>query len=110
MPESLRKKSFFFSCVDTNQDNIFNSNSTGPQDGGFDTSAWGNYANYYPIQNQYNNFNPNQGNNSSANNNNNTNYNNQSRVNQKGRPNNQRQQASNNSVVVCCCPWRWQTI
>jgi len=85
----------FLRFIDYNQQNNSNPYASGPQDGGFDTSAWGNYTNYYPIQNQ--------------NNNNNNNNNNQSRGNQRPRSNNQnnhqrQQQTSNNSVVVCKCP------
>jgi hypothetical protein len=94
MSDSLRTKCFYRSCVDYNQDHSLNSNTPGPQDGGFDTSAWGNYNNYYPIQNQSNN------------NNNNNNSNQPSRADQRSRPSSQRQQTSNNSVVVCCCPWK----
>ena len=93
----LIKGVFYYSYIDYNQDNSFNSNVPGPQDGGFDTSAWGNYTNYYPIQNQYSN-------------NNNTNTTNQSRGNQRPRSNNPRQQTSNNSVVVCCCHWKRQIL
>ncbi|CAF1959385.1 unnamed protein product [Rotaria magnacalcarata] len=64
----------------------------GPQDGGFDTRAWGNYENYYPMQTQNNNTN-------SYYNNNNV----QSRAgNQYSRPNNpQRKQPSSTPVVSC---------
>ena len=80
---------YIFLFTDYNQQNQYNSFAPGPQDGGFDTSAWGNYTNYYPVPHQ---------------NNNNTN-NNQPRGNQRPRSNyqnnQQRQQTSNNSVVVC---------
>jgi hypothetical protein len=78
-----------FSFIDYNQQTNSNPYVAGPQDGGFDTSAWGNYTNYYPVQNQNNN-------------------NNQQRGNQRPRSNyqnnHQRQQTSNNSVVVCNRP------
>ncbi len=82
--------------IDYNQPNNSNSSVSGPQDGGFDTSGWGNYTNYYPIQNQHNN-----------NNNNNT-TNNHPRGNQRPRSNQQRQQTTNNSVVVCHYPSKMQ--
>ena len=61
----------------------------GPQDGGFDTSGWGNYGNYYPMQNQHPN--PNQ-------------YQQVRPNDQRPRPNQQnnqpRQQAASSNVVV----------
>ncbi len=83
--------------IDYNQPNNSNSSGFGPQDGGFDTSGWGNYTNYYPIQNQHNN-----------NNNNNNTTNNHPRGNQRPRSNQQRQQTTNNSVVVCHYPSKMQ--
>ncbi|CAM4876135.1 unnamed protein product [Rotaria socialis] len=64
----------------------------GPQDGGFDTRAWGNYENYYPMQTQNNNTHSYH------------NYNNaQPRAdNQYSRLNNpQRKQPSSNPAVSC---------
>ena len=90
--------------IDLNQQNNSNSFVPGPHDGGFDTSGWGNYTNYYPIQNQNNYTNTNNNNNNNNYNNNTNNNNNQARGNQRPRSNQQRQQPSNNSVVVRNCP------
>ncbi|CAF4725446.1 unnamed protein product [Rotaria sp. Silwood1] len=75
-----------------NQQMNFNSFLSGPQDGGFDTSAWENYTNYYPIQIENN-----------ANNNNIHSRGTQRlRTNQQANhQNNQGKQAGYSSVVPC---------
>ncbi|CAF4858894.1 unnamed protein product [Rotaria sp. Silwood1] len=75
-----------------NQQMNFNSFLSGPQDGGFDTSAWENYTNYYPIQIENN-----------ANNNNIHSRGTQRlRTNQQANhQNNQGKQAAYSSVVPC---------
>ncbi|CAF1653369.1 unnamed protein product, partial [Adineta ricciae] len=65
---------------------IANQSAFGPQEGGFDTSGWGNYTNYYPVSQQV--------------------FNNQPRGNdarpRSNHQNNQsRQQTSNNTVLAC---------
>jgi hypothetical protein len=72
---------FSYRILESNQDTF--SNVPGPQDGGFDTSAWGNYTNYYPIQQRDNS----------------NNYS-HARGNQRPRSNNQRQPPTNNNVIV----------
>lgn len=42
----------FFSLKDNFQQDNADFSTCGPQDGGFDTSAWGKYESYYPIKAQ----------------------------------------------------------
>ncbi|CAF0864172.1 unnamed protein product [Rotaria sordida] len=78
------------------QQTYFYPYSSGPQDGGFDTSAWGNYTNYYPIQIE-NNMNPNGINNNAP-----PRDNQRLRTNQQGNhQNNQGRKPSNSAVISC---------
>ncbi|CAF1285953.1 unnamed protein product [Adineta steineri] len=74
-----------------NQQNYPDQYPPGPQDGGFDTSAWGNYNSYYPTQ---------------YNNNNNNNTNNQPRGNnprpRSNHQNNQPRQQNTNNLTLSC--------
>ena len=74
-----------FLFVGDNQQNNFDLISFGPQDGGFDTSAWGDYTNYYPVRSQ------------KVNNNNN---NNQSCRNPRTRINQENNQQTSNTVGI----------